>query len=70
VAVRILNTLGRRKEELNTVIPGVVKMYVCGPTVQDLVHLGHGRTFVAFDGVARYLRLAGYDVIKVQNITG
>jgi cysteinyl-tRNA synthetase len=69
VAVRILNTLGRRKEELNTVIPGVVKMYVCGPTVQDLVHLGHGRTFVAFDGVARYLRLAGYDVIKVQNIT-
>ncbi|WP_126451041.1 cysteine--tRNA ligase [Sulfodiicoccus acidiphilus] len=67
--VSILNTLGKRKEELTTVTPGVVKMYVCGPTVQDLVHLGHGRTFVAFDGVVRYLKMAGYDVIRVQNIT-
>ncbi|BCU69494.1 cysteine--tRNA ligase [Stygiolobus caldivivus] len=67
--IRIYNTMGRKVEELNTVEPDTVKMYVCGPTVYDYVHIGHGRTFVAFDAMLRYLKLKGYNVIRVQNIT-
>lgn len=44
-------------------------MYVCGVTVYDLCHLGHARTFVAFDMIVRYLRFRGYDVTFVRNIT-
>jgi len=44
-------------------------MYVCGPTVYDYSHMGHARTYVAFDVIRRYLRLIGYDVLYVQNIT-
>ena len=44
-------------------------MYVCGPTVYDYVHIGHARTFVAFDGIKRYLWLRGFSVTHVQNIT-
>jgi cysteinyl-tRNA synthetase len=61
--------MGKRLEELQTVEPNTVKMYVCGPTVYDYVHIGHGRTFVAFDAMVRYLKLRGYNVIRVQNIT-
>lgn len=67
--IKIFNTLGRKLEEFNTINPNIAKMYVCGPTVYDYVHIGHGRTFVAFDAISRYLRLRGYTVIKVQNIT-
>jgi cysteinyl-tRNA synthetase len=61
--------MGKKLEELQTVEPNTVKMYVCGPTVYDYVHIGHGRTFVAFDAMVRYLKLRGYNVIRVQNIT-
>jgi cysteinyl-tRNA synthetase len=61
--------MGKKLEELQTVEPNTVKMYVCGPTVYDYVHIGHGRTFVAFDAMVRYLRLRGYNVIRVQNVT-
>ena len=44
-------------------------MYVCGVTVYDLCHIGHGRTFVCFDVIARYLRSLGYDLTYVRNIT-
>ncbi|WP_338603786.1 cysteine--tRNA ligase [Sulfolobus tengchongensis] len=67
--IKLYNTFGRKLEELNTVTPNLVKMYVCGPTVYDYVHIGHGRTFVVFDAISRYLRLRGYTVIRVQNIT-
>ncbi|ACP44387.1 cysteinyl-tRNA synthetase [Sulfolobus islandicus Y.G.57.14] len=67
--IRIYNSLGRKLEEFNTINPNLVKMYVCGPTVYDYVHIGHGRTFVVFDAISRYLRLKGYTVIRVQNIT-
>jgi cysteinyl-tRNA synthetase len=67
--IKIFNTLGRKLEEFDTINPNIAKMYVCGPTVYDYVHIGHGRTFVAFDAISRYLRLRGYTVIKVQNIT-
>lgn len=67
--MKLFNTYGRTLEDFHPIDQGLVKMYVCGPTVQDLVHLGHGRTFVAFDGISRYFKLRGYSVFRVQNIT-
>ncbi|MGC6746757.1 hypothetical protein ACP0HM_33755 [Escherichia coli] len=57
------------KEEFKPIHAGEVGMYVCGITVYDLCHIGHGRTFVAFDVVARYLRFLGYKLKYVRNIT-
>ena len=54
--LKIFNTLTRQKEEFKPIHAGEVGMYVCGITVYDLCHIGHGRTFVAFDVVSRYLR--------------
>ncbi|MGO4998661.1 cysteine--tRNA ligase [Oceanisphaera sp. W20_SRM_FM3] len=67
--LKIYNTLTRQKEEFTPLIPGKVGMYVCGVTIYDLCHIGHGRTFVAFDVVTRYLRYLGYDLTYVRNIT-
>lgn len=65
----VYNTLIGEKEEFKTIEPGRVKMYVCGPTVYDYCHLGHGRAYVAFDIIYRYLRYQGYDINYVRNIT-
>ncbi len=67
--IRVFNTLGRCIETFETLQPGLVRMYVCGPTVYDYTHLGHARTYVAFDAIKRYLALRGYNVVHVQNIT-
>ncbi len=67
--ISLFNTLGRRMEKFEPFSPPIVKMYVCGLTVYDYMHIGHARTFVVFDSIKRYLRLRGYDVIYVQNIT-
>jgi len=67
--LRVYNTLTRQTEIFEPFDPGIVRMYVCGPTVYDYTHMGHARTYVAFDIIKRYLRLRGYDVIHVQNIT-
>jgi len=67
--LRVYNTLSRRLEVFSPLNPGTVLMYVCGPTVYDYTHVGHARTYVAFDVIKRYLRLKGYDVVHVQNIT-
>ena len=67
--IKVFNTMGRKLEPFKPLLPQTVRMYVCGPTVYDYVHIGHGRTFVAFDAIVRYLRLRGYNVIRVQNIT-
>ncbi|OZI14366.1 cysteine--tRNA ligase [Sodalis-like symbiont of Philaenus spumarius] len=67
--LNIFNTLTRQKEEFKPIHSGKVGMYVCGITVYDLCHIGHGRTFVAFDVVTRYLRYRGYEVKYVRNIT-
>ena len=67
--LKIYNTLTRQKEEFKPIHPGKVGMYVCGVTIYDHCHIGHGRTFVSFDVVARYLRYAGYDLTYVRNIT-
>ena len=57
--IRLYDTTRRDKLDLNTIEPGKVRMYVCGVTVYDLAHIGHGRTFVTFDIVVRYLRHRG-----------
>src|SRR5512140_1923756 len=67
--VEIYNTLSRRKQPLEPMEPGHVRMYVCGVTTYDRTHIGHGRTFVAFDVVQRWLRASGYRVTFVRNIT-
>ncbi|WP_027253458.1 cysteine--tRNA ligase [Photobacterium halotolerans] len=67
--LKIYNSLTRQKEEFKPIVPGKIGMYVCGVTIYDLCHIGHGRTFVAFDVVSRYLRYSGYDLTFVRNIT-
>ncbi|MDU0114538.1 cysteine--tRNA ligase [Psychrosphaera aquimarina] len=67
--LRIYNTLSRQKEEFKPLVAGKVGMYVCGITVYDLLHMGHGRTYVSFDIMQRYFRYLGYDVTYVRNIT-
>ncbi|AUI65464.1 MULTISPECIES: cysteine--tRNA ligase [Glaesserella] len=67
--LKIYNTLKREKEEFKPINPDHVGMYVCGVTVYDLCHFGHGRTFVSFDVIARYLRYLGYNLRYVRNIT-
>jgi len=69
MALTIYNSLTRQKELFTPIHPGRVHMYVCGPTVYNDSHLGHGKTYVNFDTVVRYLRYIGYQVLYVQNIT-
>ncbi|MDP2561271.1 cysteine--tRNA ligase [Psychrobium sp. 1_MG-2023] len=65
----IYNTLTRQKDVFKPLVPGKVGMYVCGVTTYDYCHIGHGRTYVFFDTIVRYLRFSGYDVTYVRNIT-
>ncbi|MFD0965885.1 cysteine--tRNA ligase [Seminibacterium arietis] len=67
--LKIFNTLTREKEIFKPIHDNKVGMYVCGVTVYDLCHIGHGRTFVCFDVIARYLRYLGYNLTYVRNIT-
>ncbi len=67
--LQIYNTLTRQKEEFKPIHPGKVGMYVCGITIYDHCHIGHARTYVAFDVIARYLRHIGYELTHVRNIT-
>ena len=67
--MQIFNTYTGQKEELKTIEPGVVRMYLCGDTVYDYCHIGHARSKMAFDVVRRYLQYRGYRVTFVRNIT-
>ena len=67
--MKFYNTLTRKKEEFVPLEGNTVKIYVCGPTVYDSPHIGHARTYIAFDAIRRYLKYKGYDVIYVVNIT-
>lgn len=67
--VRIYNTLTRQKETFKPIEEGKVKMYVCGPTVYNYIHIGNARPAIAFDTVRRYLEYKGYDVKYVANFT-
>ncbi|MCX7258520.1 MAG: cysteine--tRNA ligase [Polaromonas sp.] len=69
MSLRIYNTLSRAVEDFSPLIPGQVRMYVCGMTVYDLCHLGHARAMVAFDVVQRWLKTSGLNVIYVRNVT-
>ena len=67
--IKIYNSLTQKKEIFKPLEEGKVKLYVCGPTVYDFCHIGNARSFTAFDGIVRYLRFRGYEVIYVRNIT-
>ncbi|MEJ7681650.1 MAG: cysteine--tRNA ligase [Segetibacter sp.] len=68
-SLKVYNTLTRQKEEFISITPGLVGMYVCGPTVSGESHLGHARPYITFDIIYRYLQYLGYKVRYVRNIT-
>lgn len=67
--MRFYNTLTRKKEEFVPITPGKVSMYVCGPTVYNLIHIGNARPMIVFDTLRRYLEYKGYEVNYVSNFT-
>ena len=67
--MQLYNTLTRKKEEFKPIETGKIKMYVCGPTVYDLPHIGHIRSAFIFDVIRRYMEYAGFDVNFVRNVT-
>ncbi len=69
MTIRLYNTLTRQKEEFKPLEEGKVKMYVCGPTVYNYIHIGNARPAIVFDTVRRYLEYRGYDVQFVSNFT-
>jgi len=69
MVLRIYNTLSRKREVFKPIHGNRVNMFVCGPTTYDLSHLGHARTYVSYDIIARYLRYKGYSLFYVMNIT-
>ncbi|RBP01940.1 cysteine--tRNA ligase [Rossellomorea aquimaris] len=69
MTIRLYNTLTRKKEEFTPLEEGKVKMYVCGPTVYNYIHIGNARPAIVFDTVRRYLEYRGYDVQFVSNFT-
>lgn len=69
MSVRIFNTLTKQKEDLETLEPGKVSMYVCGPTVYSKAHVGHAMSALVFDIIRRYLEFRGYEVRFVMNYT-
>lgn len=68
-SLRVYNSLARDKQSFAPLVPGEVRMYVCGMTVYDYCHIGHARVMVVFDMVQRWLRTLGYRVTYVRNIT-
>ncbi|HVJ93755.1 MAG TPA: cysteine--tRNA ligase [Labilithrix sp.] len=69
MSVRLYNTLTQKVEDFVPATPGKVKLYVCGITVYDLAHAGHGRTYTTFDVLVRFLRARGFEVSHCQNVT-
>ena len=67
--MQFYNTISGKKDELVTLEPGKIKMYACGPTVYNYIHVGNARPLVAFDMLRRYLEYRGYEVCFVQNFT-
>ncbi len=67
--MQIFNTLTRRKEDFKPIEPGKVRMYVCGPTVYNFIHIGNARPMIVFDTVRRYMEYKGLDVNYVSNFT-
>ena len=68
--MKIYNTMSKRKEEFTPLEEGKVKMYVCGPTVYNLIHIGNARPMIVFDTVRRYFQYKGYDVTASADLSG
>src|SRR4030043_759220 len=69
MSLQVYNTLTRKKELFETIEPGKVRMYVCGPTVYDKAHVGHAMSALVFDVIRRYLEYRGYQVRHAMNYT-
>ena len=69
ISMRVYNTMTKKKEEFVPLVPGKVSMYVCGPTVYNLIHIGNARPMIVFDTVRRYMEHKGYEVNYVSNFT-
>src|SRR5512137_1564216 len=69
MGLKIYNTLSRKTEEFQTLEPGKVRMYVCGPTVYNKAHIGHAMSAMVFDIIRRYLEYRQYQVIHAMNFT-
>src|SRR3972149_638154 len=69
LALILYDTLSATKKRFEPIRQGEVRMFVCGPTVYDSTHLGHSRTFIVYDVLARYLRSKGFKVFFVMNLT-
>ena len=67
--MKVFNTLSKKKEEFIPLEQGKVRMYVCGPTVYNFIHIGNARPMIVFDTVRRYFEYKGYDVNYVSNFT-
>ena len=67
--MEIYSTLTRSKETFETMNDNRINLFVCGPTVYDDAHIGHGRTYISFDTIKRYWEYKGYTVFYIQNIT-
>ena len=67
--IQFYNTLSRKKEIFSPIDKKEVRMYTCGPTVYDYIHIGNARTYIVFDNLVRYLRALGVKVFYLQNIT-
>ena len=69
MSIRIYDTMKKEKLELEAIRKKRINIFVCGPTVYDLCHIGHARTYIAYDIIVRYLRSRGYSVFYLMNIT-
>ena len=69
MSIRFYNTMTKTKQEFKPITPGMVTMYVCGPTVYNLIHIGNARPMIVFDTLRRYLTYKGYEVNYVSNFT-
>ena len=67
--INLYNTMTRQKEPFQPITPGVVNMYVCGPTVYNYIHIGNARSIIAFDTIRRYFEYRGFKVKFVSNFT-
>ena len=67
--MKLYNTMSMQKEEFEPIEPGKVRMYACGPTVYNYIHVGNARPIIMFDVLRRYFEYRGYDVTFVQNFT-
>ena len=67
--IKLYNTLSSKLEQFAPIKPAQLNMFVCGPTTYDVSHIGHARTYIVYDALAKFLRRAGFKLFYLQNIT-